>query len=154
MVCLVGGEMQQPRTNGDIDCDFDLAKALDALSSPVRLAIVRALEEPRSLCEIGISPSDYPARGSGVRGSILSRQTVKMHIDRLAEVGIVQASKVPRHKGQGTEYSLNPDSLVAISDAFQRLARGLAPQRQDLSSMGVAPSSGQNAQAAASAAYP
>lgn len=111
-------------------CDADLAKALDALSSPVRLAIVRALEEPRSLCEIGVSPSANVPKDGVLRGRILARQTVKLHIDRLASAGIVMSNKVPREKGLTTEYSLNPDSLVAIAEAFHRLAQGLAGAKQ------------------------
>lgn len=104
--------------------DDELAKALDALSNPVRLAILRALEEPRCLSQIGISPSGS-ARASG-RGEILARQTVKQHLDRLAGAGIVVANKVSRKKGETTEYVLNPHALAGIAEAFQQLAQVFA----------------------------
>jgi DNA-binding transcriptional ArsR family regulator len=107
--------------------DDQLAKALDALSNPVRLSIARALTEPRCLSEIGIAPTANP-RGLGVRGNILARQTVKQHLDRLADAGIIITRKAQRDHGETTEYLLNPDSLLVISEAFQELTRFLAGQ--------------------------
>ena len=106
--------------------DDELANALDALSNPVRLAIARALREPRCLSEIGIAPAAR-SRAMSVRGNILSRQTVKEHLDRLAGAGIVVARRVQPGKGRTTtEYVLNPDSLVVISEAIQELTRCFA----------------------------
>src|ERR1041385_4298776 len=70
--------------------DEALAEALDVLSKPVRLAIARALKEPRCLSEIAIAPS-VNSRESRFRGTLLARQTVKEHLDRLVAVGIVSA---------------------------------------------------------------
>lgn len=114
-------ELQRPYTDDELAC------ALRALSHPVRLAIVRALREPRCLSEIGISPSQEGGRAGIRRGEILARQTVKHHLDLLAEVGIVVANEPPRKEnGTGTEYILNPHALVVISEAFQELAKFFA----------------------------
>lgn len=107
--------------------DDELAWALRALLHPVRLAIVRALEEPRCLSEIRISPSQGGGRAGIRRGEVLARQTVKQHLDLLASVGIVVANGASRKmNGTGTEYILNPHALVVISEAFQELAKFFA----------------------------
>lgn len=105
--------------------DAELANALDALSSPVRLAIARALREPRCLSEIGVGPASKSG-STGVRGAILARQSVKEHIDRMTSAGIVVARKVPSKGRTTTEYVLNPDSLAVISQAVHDLTRCFA----------------------------
>lgn len=107
--------------------DEELAQALDALSNPVRLAIARALKEPRCLSEIDVAPSGL-VRGPRIRGTILARQTVKEHLDRLVSVGIVSARKVQRERGEFTEYVLDQASLVTIAEAFDDLARFFAKE--------------------------
>lgn len=101
--------------------DHSLARALDALSSPVRIAIVRALEEPRRLSEIDV---DLPRtrRGAVLRGGVLARQTLKQHIDRLTRSGIVTTRKVKGRRGETTEYSLNPEAILDLSEACRDLA--------------------------------
>lgn len=119
-------EMQGSPGATSIDGDAAFAVALDALSNPVRLAIARALKEPRCLSEIVVVASDGLQPGARVRGSILARQTIKQHLNRLLLAGIVVARKASRPKGQTTEYVLNPHSLAAISSSFQQLARSSA----------------------------
>jgi DNA-binding transcriptional ArsR family regulator len=102
--------------------DDELAWALAALSHPVRLAIVRALEEPRCLSEIGITPAPMGGRTGVVRGEVLARQTVKQHLERLTSAGIVVAQSTPKKNGAGTEYVLNPQALAVIAQAFHELA--------------------------------
>jgi DNA-binding transcriptional ArsR family regulator len=122
----VGGTLQPSRSyDGE-----ELARALDALSNPIRLAILRAVEEPRCLSEIGIVPTG-PSPGARLRGGILSRQTVKMHLDRLAAAGIVIAKTASRPNGQTTHYVLDRQSLLAISKAVDQLAQFFARQDCD-----------------------
>lgn len=103
-----------------LDEDGGLANALDALSSPVRLAIARALREPRCLSEIGVAPAPKAGQERS-RRTLLARQSVKEHIDRMVSAGIVIATKVAVKGRTTTKYVLDPDSLAVISQALHDL---------------------------------
>ena len=97
--------------------DAPLADALAALSSQPRLALLRELRVPKTLREI-----ELPAEEEGSERN-LSRQSVRKHLDRLLEVGVVLARDADRVYGETVEYVVNHQKLYALSEAFRGLAR-------------------------------
>lgn len=95
-----------------------LADALAALASETRLALLRELRVPRALREIEVA-----SRDGGDRGHPLSRQAVRLHLDRLLDLGIVLARPAERAYGATTEYVVNHQRLFALSEEFRGLAR-------------------------------
>jgi DNA-binding transcriptional ArsR family regulator len=112
--------MMAYRRERDRDEDEQLADALAAVASPVRLALLRVLREPRVLAEIEVGAAADSAWGDADR--LLSRQTVKTHLARLVDVGAVSVREASR-AGRGTvEYVLNHQALFALSEKFRSLA--------------------------------
>lgn len=102
----------------------ELTQALDTLASPVRLAIVRQLRTPKVLKEIEVTSS---RSGPGSDDRPLARQTVKEHLDRLVDIGIVSPREVKRDYGPTVEYVVNNQVLYAVAERFRGLA-GLRPR--------------------------
>lgn len=94
-----------------------LAAALGVLSSPVRLAILRQLRSPKTLKEVRVRPV-----GSDTT-RLLARQTVKEHLDKLLDIGVVLPRETEREYGATTEYVLNHQMLFALSEEFRSLAK-------------------------------
>jgi DNA-binding transcriptional ArsR family regulator len=102
--------------------DVELVEALEVLASPVRLALLRETRSPKTLKEITIRlPETGPQRKRP--DSVLARQTVKQHLDRLVEVGIVVAREAKREYGATLEYVVSHQTLFLLSETFRSLAR-------------------------------
>jgi DNA-binding transcriptional ArsR family regulator len=101
--------------------DDTLAAALVALGSPTRLALLRAVRAPKALREIDVRIADPAAPGAPPRP--LARQTVKEHLDRLLEAGLVTAREAERDYGPTVEYSLNHQELFGLAELLRELAR-------------------------------
>jgi DNA-binding transcriptional ArsR family regulator len=104
--------------------DLLLTRALGAMASPVRVAILRQLQTPRQLADIAVST----AKAKGTRGATLARQTVKEHLGRLMEAGFVLAFGEEGANGKAV-YLLNHQRLYSTLEAFRELAR-LRPERE------------------------
>lgn len=99
--------------------DEALVRALAALASPVRFALLRKLRVPRTLSEIEVrTPAD---EGDAARK--ISRQAVREHLDRLIDIGVVTAREAEREYGPTVEYTLNHQTLYALSEELRGLAR-------------------------------
>ncbi len=96
--------------------DVTLAKALDALSSPTRLALLRALRAPKALAEIHV-----PA-GEGDEDRPLARQTVKEHLEKLVLLGFVAARDAERDARATTEYVVNHQRVFAVAEELRTYA--------------------------------
>jgi DNA-binding transcriptional ArsR family regulator len=94
-----------------------LSTALGALASPVRLRILRELRSPRFISEIEVAAD----RADG--GRVASRATVREHVERLVEAGIVARRTGSREHGEGQEFVINHVSLFALSEDVRALAR-------------------------------
>lgn len=99
----------------------ELEAALKALSFSNRLKLLELLREPRTLDEIHLTPSEIHAGARPDRS--LTRQAVRHHLDKLAEVGLIRAS--PRRGDDGrtrTSYVLDEARLYAVVQKLQGLA--------------------------------
>lgn len=106
--------------DGGLPRDAKLAEALAALANPVRLALLRQVRTPKALSEIRIRPMEV---GPGGADRALARQTVKTHLDRLVEIGVVIPREGEREYGATTEYLLNHQTLYALAEEFRELAK-------------------------------
>lgn len=97
----------------------DLARQLEALASPTRLAILHQLRSPRLLSDIRVQPSLTRAGESPTRP--LARQTVTHHVEQLVERGLLHKVAMPDGSGEG--YTLHQASLFALADEIRRLAK-------------------------------
>lgn len=115
--------------------DEQLAKAMDALGNPVRVALLRELRSARPLGEIELR------QNKDGRSSILSRQAVREHLDRLSDAGLVQALPPRRDARVGAEYILNHSALYALAEELRSTA-ALRPVEQPVlaTSRGAPPS--------------
>ncbi|MEA3202172.1 MAG: Inner rane component of cytoplasmic domain [Thermoplasmata archaeon] len=116
--------------------DEALAATLSALASKPRLALLRELRVPRTVSEIEIQGA---RRGSD---HVVARQTVRVHLDRLEEAGLVLAQESSRGGTPIKEYLLNHPMLFALSEELRELARrrGMAePHAGTMEVSGAAP---------------
>lgn len=99
----------------------DLAQALTVLGSPVRLQILRQLRTPKTVTELDVRVR--PARGEDRdRPRTLARQTVKEHLDKLVDRGIVRTREGQREHRTVTEYVIDHQRLYALGDEVRELA--------------------------------
>lgn len=92
-----------------------LAHALSALASPMRLQILRSLRTPRALGEIHVrAPED---------GRIIARQTVREHLNRLIQAGMVVTREVDRSYGDAVEFVANHQTIYALAEEMRGLSR-------------------------------
>lgn len=98
--------------------DARLSEVLGSLSSPVRLALLRALRTPKALREVdvGIVEGDRPPRP-------LARQTVREHLGKLVESGVVVTREARREYGETVEFAVNHQTVFSLSEELRDLAR-------------------------------
>ncbi len=97
--------------------DEALAATFSALASKPRLAMMRELRVPRTVGEIEIQGA---RRGAD---RVIARQTVRTHLDRLEEAGLVLTQESSRAGAPAKEYLLNHPMLFALSEELRELAR-------------------------------
>lgn len=103
--------------------DRSLLLALDAFASPARLQLLRQLRTPKVLSEIELAVAvAIEGGGSEERERNISRQSVRKHLDRLLELGIVQERPTRRARGETVEYVVSHQAIFAVSEEFRDLA--------------------------------
>lgn len=101
----------------DDDATAAFAEALRGLATPARIHLLRELRTPRTVSEITLRlPGEGPAR-------VLARQTVKEHLDRLVEIGVVATREAERSHGRALEYVVNHQALFSLGEDLRGLAR-------------------------------
>lgn len=112
-------DLKEPAKMGD---DSSLRAALEVLSSEARLKLLREVRTPKTLKEIKLRlpPESGPDRGAE---RYLARQTVKEHLERLSEIGVVIAREAERPYGPTMEYVVNHQALFALAEEFRGLAK-------------------------------
>lgn len=98
-----------------ISADDALASAFGALASPTRLQILRALRTPHALAEIHVRSADA--------GRAIARQTVREHLNKLIQVGMVATREVDRAYGDTVEFVANHQTLYALAEEVRGLSR-------------------------------
>lgn len=124
MRCARGAQAQaDPRHFGIVrermrttEDDDRLAHAFDALSSPIRFALLRELRAPRTLSSIRVAPME------GSDSALLARQSVRRHIDQLVESGLLLARPVRGVRGETVEYGANRQRLFVLAEELLSLA--------------------------------
>lgn len=86
-----------------------LAKALEALANPLRLAILHRLARPSFMPDLAQELE-------------MTRQAVKKHLDALEEVGLIVATPSRRGALRAMEYAANPAGLFAFKEGVRELA--------------------------------
>lgn len=104
-----------------------LGEILSALGNANRLQLLEQLRTPRILSEIQLKPGSVREGENPDRA--ISRQAVRLHLDRLIEIGVVLAQKGERATGVVEEYVVNHQRLFAISEEVRRLG-ALTPRRE------------------------
>jgi hypothetical protein len=88
--------------------------ALQALGTPARIYLLRELRTPKTVTEVSL-------RLPG--GRVLARQTVKEHLDRLVDIGMVVAREAERPHGRALEYVVNHQAIYSLGEDVRALAR-------------------------------
>lgn len=109
----VGGSVQPAPTS----LDAPLIDLLATIGSAPRLALLRHLQVPRTLGEINVG-GDRPDAGG-----VLSRQTVRMHLDRLVDAGLIVEIPTQRAYGDTKEYVVNHARIYALGEDVKSLSR-------------------------------
>lgn len=105
--------------------DDQVAEILQALANPVRMQLLRILKTPHALGEIRLAPRRKESGGTPAR--LMSRVTVRQHLDKLLAVGAVKALDTTRDGRRTTLYQLNHRQLFALNEELKELARMRAP---------------------------
>lgn len=98
--------------------DEDVEHVIRALSNPNRLALLRALQSPRSLAELELPPSRGDAWGSGERS--ITRQAVRRHVQELMELGVV--IEAPATGDRVTRYLVSHARLFGVVEQLRQIA--------------------------------
>lgn len=96
-----------------------LAEALDALSHPVRLALLAELQSAKIQSEIEVRH----APESEAKPRPLARQTVRSHLGRLLEQGLIQEGPTERSFGRTTQYVADHQVVFTLSEQLRELAK-------------------------------
>lgn len=109
--------MLEASREGDLEGGGQISGDLEALTHPVRIRLLSILRKPRALSEIEVRKPE------GERERPLARQTVRRHLDKLIEAGVVVSREAQRTYGPTTEYLVNHRRLFALSGEIRKLAR-------------------------------
>jgi DNA-binding transcriptional ArsR family regulator len=110
--------------------DRKLAEMMAALSSPVRLRLLRLLRQPRSAAEIRLAQA---ASGSD-RTTLMSQVAVRKHLAQLIELGLVRQVPGTREGRTVALHIVNHKQLFALTEELGTLVR-LAPEEDPLPEM-------------------
>jgi len=110
-------EPYYPNT-GDIDKQRR-ALILEALSNENRLSIIEQLRSPKTVSEIILPPTHHRAGENPDRP--ISRQAVRVHLARLAEIGILRTTKRRRGDVAVEEHALDRPGLFAVLEDLRSL---------------------------------
>lgn len=96
-----------------------LALVLEALGNENRLDLLEQLRTPRTVSEIELSPGQTREGENPDRP--MSRQGIRVHLQRLSEIGVVYARKARRGGVVVDEYALNHPRIFALLEDLRSL---------------------------------
>jgi DNA-binding transcriptional ArsR family regulator len=127
-----GGMMARADADGNREMDVGrFAAVLEVLANENRLELLRQLRTPHTAREVNLAPPEVAAGENPTRP--ISRQAARMHLTKLAEIGVVVARPSRRGRAAADEYILNHQRLFAIAEEFRSLAslRAIDPPVSD-----------------------
>lgn len=95
----------------------DLERTLKALANANRIHLLIALQEPRRLGDIDLSPSRRTTWGH--EGRAISKQAVRSHIDALVDLGVVETRGKPPAE---LRFVVNHARLFEVTERLRELA--------------------------------
>ncbi len=100
--------------------DYDaLESALRALSYSSRLELLRLLRQPAALQDLQLAPRQVRSGENPDR--TISRQSLKAHLDKLIEVGLVQVQDPHAPGKRAKEYTVNPQRFYQLLEEFRKI---------------------------------
>lgn len=96
-----------------------LALVLEALANENRLDLLEQLRTPRTVSEIELSPGQTREGENPDRP--MSRQGVRVHLQRLNDIGVVYARKARRGTVVVDEYAVNQPRIFALLEDLRSL---------------------------------
>ncbi|HWH08826.1 MAG TPA: hypothetical protein VNX21_06465 [Candidatus Thermoplasmatota archaeon] len=97
-----------------------LALVLEVLGNENRLDLLEQLRTPRTVSEIELTPAQTREGENPER--LISRQAIRAHLARLADIGVVYTRKARRGAATVDEYALNHARLYALFEDLRSLA--------------------------------
>lgn len=97
----------------------NLAHALEILANENRLEILGQLRIPRTVTEIELRPPS--ARAGENPDRAISRQAVRVHLQKLAELGLVVSRRSRRGLVVADEFTVNRARLYALMEEIREL---------------------------------
>lgn len=101
------------------DREVQLARQLEAIANPTRLALLRQLRHARLLGEIRIK-AEQPREGLPDERP-MARQGVKQHLDRLIDAGFAKGRPGWRGEAAVEEYVVQHQRLFALAEDLRQL---------------------------------
>lgn len=111
--------MLHPKETAPDEEEQALARLVEALANPTRLALLRQLRQPRTLGEIRLRAEHNPEGLNPDR--LMTRQAVRGHLDRLVEAGFVRTRRATRGAAPVEEYVVNHQGLFALAEEVRVL---------------------------------
>lgn len=112
-------EPRMPDRLRQVPVDYvSVASYLAALGYPARLELLDLLRFPVTLGQIKLTPH----RGEGNPERTAARETIRAHLDKLVEVGLVRVERVEEGGKQLNRYSVNPQKLYGLLEEMRRLS--------------------------------
>lgn len=106
----------------------DIAPILKALANPVRMELLRLLQQPKALAEIRLQPSRLEDGSQPTRP--MNRVTVRQHLKQLIEIGAVE--KIPGFR-DGREvdlYGVAAEQMFLLGQELMSVGRVQVDQRR------------------------
>lgn len=112
--------MAEPASPSAADVDVRrLSQLLEVLANANRLDLLLQLREPRAASEVRLKPAETRPGENPERP--ISKQAVRVHLAKLAEIGVVVPRKGRRGPVAVEEFLLNQQRLFAIAEEFRKL---------------------------------
>src|SRR5687768_508733 len=98
-----------------------LALVMQALSSPVRLRLLRLLRDPHALGDIRMAPQR--AEGGNQPTRPMSVVNVRKHISQLMEIGVVRSRRIVRDGRAMDHYEVSRPQVFALTEELRSLGQ-------------------------------
>jgi DNA-binding transcriptional ArsR family regulator len=120
--------------------DYDkLEEYLQALAYTSRLELLHLLRQPRVLQDIRLAPRQLRPGDNPDRN--VARQTIRAHLEKLEEIGVVVSREASGEGQRGKEYLVNTQRMYQVLEELRKVATittGTPAPRLDTVDLGAA----------------